>query len=174
VPAGLVRRFGAMIYDVLLIVALSMVFTASLLPFSKGEAITPETFGAMAYLYRVALVAIWAAFYGVFWTRQGQTLGMMAWRIKLERQGGGWVSWRIALTRLVAAAALPVVIAMLGLALPALARPIMIVALAVWLASYGATYVDRERRALHDRWSHTRVIKTLTRADARPLPHGER
>src|SRR5262249_44839452 len=110
------------------------------------------------YLYRVALVALWAAFYGVFWTRQGQTLGMMAWRIKLEREGGGLVSWRIALARLAAAAAPPVIVAMLGLALPALARPIMIAALGGWLAGYGAMYLDPERRALHDRWSHTRVI----------------
>jgi uncharacterized RDD family membrane protein YckC len=147
-----------MIYDALLVIAIAMVFTALLLPFSKGEAITPAAFGAMAYLYRVALVAVWAAFYGLFWTRQGQTLGMMAWRIKLEREGGGLVSWRIALTRLAVAAAPPVIVAMLGLALPTLARPIMIAALVVWLAGYGAMYVDRERRALHDRWSHTRVI----------------
>jgi uncharacterized RDD family membrane protein YckC len=158
VPAGLIRRFGAMIYDALLLVALSMVFTALLLPFSKGEAITPATFGAPAYLYRVALVAIWILFYGRFWTRQGQTLGMMAWRIKLEREGGGLIDWRLAVTRLGASAAPPIVVALLGLALPTLARPILIAAAIVWLAGYCAIYLDRERRALHDRWSHTRVI----------------
>jgi len=147
-----------MIYDALLLVALAMVFTALLLPFSKGEAITPAAFGAVAYLYRVALVALWVMFYGLFWTRQGQTLGMMAWRIKLEREGGGPVDWRLALMRLGASAAPLIVVALLGLSLPTLARPILMAAAAVWLAGYCAIYLDRERRALHDRWLHTRVI----------------
>lgn len=50
-------------------------------------------------LYQFYLLAICFLFYGGFWVRGGQTLGMRTWRIKLVRQDGGPITWTIALKR---------------------------------------------------------------------------
>ncbi|OGI41569.1 MAG: hypothetical protein A2150_00620 [Candidatus Muproteobacteria bacterium RBG_16_64_11] len=46
-------------------------------------------------------------FYGWFWTRGGQTLGMRAWRLRLTRADGGPVTWRRAALRIGALGARP-------------------------------------------------------------------
>ena len=134
--AGVGRRFGSMLYDALLIVALAMVLTAALLPLTRGEAILPESVGAYGYIYRALLVLLIVLFFGVFWTRSGQTLGMLAWRLKVEREDGGTLRWPDVLRRLACAC---VSLAALGL-------------------GYFWIWIDRDRRAWHDRWSHTRVV----------------
>lgn len=134
--AGVLRRFGAMLYDALLVIALLMVATAALLPFTGGEAITADRVGVFEYLYRISLVALIVAFFGLFWTRRGQTLGMAAWRLKLIRIDGALPTWRDALIRLAAAC---LSWAALGL-------------------GYFWIWIDRDRLAWHDRLSATRVI----------------
>jgi len=135
-PAGVLRRFGAMFYDLLLVVALLMVVTALLLPFTGGEAITYDRFGALEYAYRALLLAVTVGFFGLFWTRRGQTLGMMAWRLKVVREDGSLLTWADTLKRLAGA-------------------------LVSWAAlgiGYFWIWVDRDRLAWHDRWSRTRVV----------------
>jgi uncharacterized RDD family membrane protein YckC len=136
VRAGVLRRFGAMFYDLLLVAALLMVVTASLLPLTGGEAITSDRYGAWEYAYQAILVAIVIAFFGWFWTRRGQTLGMMAWRLKVIREDGSLLSWSDTLKRMGAAL---VSWAALGL-------------------GYFWIWIDRNGLAWHDRWTRTRVI----------------
>ena len=125
-----------MFYDALLVIALWMVVTAVLLSLTGGEAITAERHGALEYMYQVSLVALAVAFFGWFWTRRGQTLGMMAWRLKVVRSDGSSLTWADTLKRLAAAL---VSWAALGLGY-------------LWI------WIDREGLAWHDRWTHTRVI----------------
>lgn len=42
-------------------------------------------------------------FFGWFWTHSGQTLGMQAWRVKVESNDGAPLSWKQVLQRLVVA-----------------------------------------------------------------------
>jgi len=134
--AGVLRRFGAMFYDALLIVALWMVATALLLPLSGGESITVDRVGAWAYLYRAVLLLIFVLFFGVFWTRRGQTLGMAAWKLHLRRTDGSRLTWADVLKRL-AGACVSFLVAGLG---------------------YFWIWIDRDCLAWHDRWTDTRVI----------------
>ena len=134
--AGILRRLGAMIYDLLLLLALMMVATGVLLPLTGGEAITSERFGAWEYAYRGLLLVIVIAFFGIFWTRRGQTLGMVAWRLRLEREDGSLLGWVDVLKRL-AAAAVSLLLAFVGY---------------LWI------WVDRDRLAWPDRWTRTRVV----------------
>jgi uncharacterized RDD family membrane protein YckC len=134
--AGVFRRLGAMFYDALLIIALWMVATALLLPFTGGEAITSDRVGALEYAYRVVLIAIFVIFFGVFWTRRGQTLGMAAWKLRVQRADGAQLKWSDVLKRLAAAC---VSLALLGL-------------------GYFWIWIDRDRLAWHDRWTGTRVV----------------
>jgi uncharacterized RDD family membrane protein YckC len=134
--AGVLRRLGAMFYDLLLVIALMMVVTAVLLPLTGGEAITSERFGAWEYAYRALLLVIVILFFGVFWTRRGQTLGMTAWRLKIQRADGNLLSWVDVLKRLAAAA--------VGLCLAGF--------------GYWWIWIDRDRLAWPDRWTGTRVV----------------
>lgn len=135
-PAGVLRRFGAMFYDLLLVVALWMVATALLLPLTGGEAIEVQRHGLGAYAYQALLLALVVGFFGWFWTRGGQTVGMMAWRLRLVREDGARLSWMDAIKRLAGAA----------------------VSWAVFGLGYFWIWIDRDRRAWHDRWTHTRVV----------------
>src|SRR5690606_32152489 len=92
-PAGVLRRFGAMFYDLLIVIALLTVVTAAFLPLSGVEAVSVEGVGALEYVYRLVMLATSVLFFGLFWTRRGETLGMAAWRLRIERDDGGRVSW---------------------------------------------------------------------------------
>lgn len=134
--AGVLRRLGAMFYDLLLLLAVMMVVTAVLLPITGGEAITSERFGAWEYAYQALLVVIVIVFFGAFWVRRGQTLGMVAWRLRLEREDGGPLGWGDVIKRLAAAT----------------------ISLTLAFAGYLWIWVDRDRLAWPDRWTRTRVV----------------
>jgi uncharacterized RDD family membrane protein YckC len=112
------------------------IVTALFLPFTGGEAITPGGSGALERIYQCMLLLVVVLFFCVFWTWRGQTVGMVAWRLRVERSDGGTLTWRDALLRLTGAC---VSLAALGL-------------------GYFWIWVDREQLAWHDRWSGTRVI----------------
>jgi uncharacterized RDD family membrane protein YckC len=134
--AGLLRRLGALLYDALLLGALLMIGTACFLPFTGGEALGFERFPLLTLAHRGVLVALIVGFYGVSWTRRGQTLGMASWRLRVERDDGGLLTWRDTVRRL-GAGVLSLLPAGLGWA---------------WIL------VDRKKRAWHDALSSTRVV----------------
>jgi uncharacterized RDD family membrane protein YckC len=168
--AGVVRRLGAMLYDALLIVAVLAFATLPFLPFLHGRVLVPAEAGGLAYLYWGWEIVVVAAFFGFFWTRRGQTIGMLAWRLRLQRPDGSAVTWSDALLRLGILAAL-LVPCVLGNWLfwrhwhDATARTIARYAsLAPLVLCYAWIWIDRERLAWHDRWSRTRVIVLPKRA----------
>jgi uncharacterized RDD family membrane protein YckC len=136
--AGVLRRFGAMLYDLLLVIALLFIVTALFLPFTGGEAITPDRSVAVERIYQAVLLFVVVVFFCLFWTWRGQTVGMLAWRLRVERSDGMLLTWRDALLRLGGAC---VSLAALGL-------------------GYFWIWIDRDRLAWHDRWSGTRVVVT--------------
>ena len=81
--AGVLRRLGAMLYDLLVVLALMFVVTALFLPLTGGEAITPGASGVLERIYQAALLLAVVLFFGVFWTWRGQTVGMLAWRLRV-------------------------------------------------------------------------------------------
>ncbi len=96
-PVGLPRRFGALFYDGMLLIAILLLATALALAITKGQ-LDNHGWG-----YRAYLLTIICAFYGWFWTHGGQTLGMQTWRIRVERLDGTTIRWWQALIRLVVA-----------------------------------------------------------------------
>ena len=135
-PAGLGRRIGAWAYDALLLLAVVMIATALLLPFNGGEALTSDQAPLLELAYRSTIIAIVVVYCGYCWTRSGQTIGMLAWRLSVEREDGGRLTWRDSCLR-VAAATVSLLAAGLGYA---------------WL------WFDPQRRTWHDRWTRTRVV----------------
>ncbi len=165
--AGTFPRLAAAAYDGLLLLALLMILTAIAQLATHGEAITRARVGAWEYLYQALLAGTVALYFGAAWTRRGQTLGMKAWRIRLETTAGAVPSWGVVLLRL-------------ALAAPLYLAPI--VATALWLAHRGswwlpplgalplalsfASNVFSSRGTLHDAWSGTRIVPV------RPGPAG--
>jgi uncharacterized RDD family membrane protein YckC len=135
-PPGLLRRLAAVLYDSLLLLALLMVATALFLPFTGGEAIDPRRNPVIEWVYRAVLLLMTIGFFGIFWTKRGQTLGMASWRLRVEREDGGTLGWGDTVRRLAAA-----LLSWLPLGLGWL-----------WIL------VDPEHRAWHDRLSRTRVV----------------
>jgi uncharacterized RDD family membrane protein YckC len=98
-PAGLLRRIAALSYDALLAAALAFATTFAMLPLTRGEAILPATQGIVAYAYHALLALLLFAYFGRSWTKSGQTLGMRAWRIRLESASGRPLNWGESLIR---------------------------------------------------------------------------
>ena len=129
---GLLRRLGAMAYDALLLLALLMLLSYPYVWLTDGD--KPSLL--VKTLYQLYLLAICFLFYGSFWVRGEQTLGMRTWRIKLVRQDGGPVTWTIVLKRFVSA-----LLSLLCLGLGFL-----------WVI------YDRDKLAWHDRLSGMRLV----------------
>lgn len=158
--AGSFRRLAAGVYDGLLILAVLMLSTAALQAFTGGEAITYASVGAWEYAYRAAMAALVAAYYGIAWTRRGQTLGMKAWKLRVERPDGGLPRWSDVLRRLGCAA--PVyLLAIAGVLafMTRIAGPLVLVACCVPLAASYAWLALRGTGTLHDLASRTRVVQ---------------
>ena len=71
------RRLAALFYDCLLLIAIYFVITAIVISLNEGEAVEHWT-------YKMFLVLVAYLFFDWFWRHGGQTLGMRAWRIRLE------------------------------------------------------------------------------------------
>ena len=134
-PAGLGRRIGAWAYDALLLLAVVMIATAApALQWRRGADLGSAPLLELAY--RSTIIAIVVVYCGYCWTRSGETIGMLAWRLSVEREDGGRLTWRDSCLR-VAAATVSLLAAGLGYA---------------WL------WFDPQRRTWHDRWTRTRVV----------------
>ncbi len=83
-----------MFYDSLLIIAILFATTAIALVFNDGQAIEASHF------YNLFLLLIIYIFYGWFWSRAGQTLGMRVWKIRIVSELGGNPSWSSCFLRL--------------------------------------------------------------------------
>jgi uncharacterized RDD family membrane protein YckC len=93
-PASLVKQLAAMVYDSLLIIAILFISTAIALIFNDGNAIESSP---VFSLYLLLIVFI---FYGWFWNKSGQTLGMRVWKVRIVSEFGGNPSWPTCFLRL--------------------------------------------------------------------------
>ncbi|MCP5149330.1 MAG: RDD family protein [Ectothiorhodospiraceae bacterium] len=142
---GLVRRLAAAAYDAFALFGLLFGATALVLPLNDGEAIRPGHPWHVPYIVYLAVVTF--GYFGLGWTRGGQTLGMRAWRIRLRAAAGGAADWRTAAVRFV-------------------------VAIVSWAAcglGFLWAVLDREGRAWHDIASRTR-LQAVPRVSAPSAP----
>jgi uncharacterized RDD family membrane protein YckC len=151
--AGLPRRLAALLYDMFLVVSIWFVcgyviifsyglFADNTSQLVNGEIVTPWL---LSLLQLIMMVSTMTYFYVWFWRRTGQTLGMIAWRIRAVDIHNHAMSLRQALIRY------------------ALAWPCF------WCLGLGYFYMytNKERDALHEKVSRTKTV--LLPKDARPF-----
>jgi uncharacterized RDD family membrane protein YckC len=83
---ALPRRLAAMLYDTLLVLPLIMVSVALAMAVRALFGLGPSAEGIVRlnpYLVQLIAALTVMAFFSWFWLKNGQTLGMQAWRIKL-------------------------------------------------------------------------------------------
>lgn len=107
--AGFARRIGAILYDLLAIAAVLMLAAGAalgLVALLVATGLITLTDGADHasvlegnWLYTLYLLGVIFWFYGWFWVRGGQTIGMRAWRLKVQNSDGSCISWRQAAIR---------------------------------------------------------------------------
>jgi len=144
-PAGYLRRLAALCYDLILLFGvLALAVFLFILPYDllTGTPFRPEGWRKLAFQLYLATVA--GAFFMYFWVRDGQTLGMRTWHLRLVRANGGPLRVRDALARLAWA-----VICLAPLSL-------------LWIL------IDRDRLTWYDRLSHTRVLRLPGRGEGNP------
>lgn len=131
-PASLKRRLAAMLYEFLLLIALSMLASFAYLPI----------FGSIhgpfqKAVFQLYLLLVMLIYFVVFWKRGGQTLAMKTWRIRLVRLDGGPLSTAQCVIRFS--------LATLGLLCAG--------------AGFIWALIDADRQFLHDRLCGTRLIR---------------
>lgn len=123
----LLRRIAAFLYDCLLLVALFFLITALAIAFNDGQAI-------QHVLFYFALLFIAFIFFDGFWRHGGQTLGMRAWRLKVESTNDEKITLKQSAVRFVSGTFL-----------------------------FGITlffaFISPSRQALHDSLSKTKIIR---------------
>ncbi len=131
-PATLLRRLGAMFYDSLLLFALLMLASAAALAVTQGN------LHMHSPVFRVWLFLVSFLFYAFFWVHGGQTLGMRAWKIRVQRLDDGRpITWLQAFLR-------------------------FLVAIPSWLLlGLGFLWMlfDKQKLTWHDRFSESAVVR---------------
>ena len=112
--AGFRRRFGAWVYDVLLAISVYMlagVVSSIILHLLVSNGILSQR----GYQHEIDVLLNtpwlmianeiwkggWVAFFFIyFWSKSGQTLGMRAWRLRVQNRDGSLISKKVALKRL--------------------------------------------------------------------------
>jgi len=82
--SGLLRRFGAILYDTLLVLALLFITTIPFIAVRGGEPVEADD----NILYQVSVGLVIFLFFVGFWSRSGRTLGMQSWGLRVETPDG--------------------------------------------------------------------------------------
>ncbi|MDG3087096.1 RDD family protein [Vibrio hannami] len=143
--AGLIRRLSALIYDGLVIAAIEMMAAGIIIavlealvaaglmnyaPYSDASDLLTKH-PIFSHVFTLYLGAIWVGFLVYFWTKAGQTVGMRAWRLRVQKLDGTTITPTQALIR----------VGTSGFGLANLTVPI-----------------DPKKRGFNDMWAKTEVV----------------
>ncbi|MEW9624002.1 RDD family protein [Rhodanobacter geophilus] len=146
-PCPLWRRLVALVYDLLIVVAIVMVVGLLCQLATGGHLIETGTHAVIPPWYQVLQGVVVAAYFVASWRRGGQTVGMRPWRIRVSRDDGGTISLQQAVIRVLVAAAPLLLLALepaIGL------RATLWTVPGAWALWFAVALFDPRRRALHD------------------------
>lgn len=135
-PASFFRRTASLIYDSFVVFSFLLLATAFALLCNHGQSLLPMKTFFLAYLLLST-----GFFLSWFWCKSGQTIGMLAWKIKVVDKQQQPLSWRKALLRYF--------IAIFSLGLGGLGL--------LWCL------IDKNKQSLHDRLAGTMIVNLSER-----------
>jgi uncharacterized RDD family membrane protein YckC len=153
-PCPLWRRLVALVYDLLIVVAIVMVVGLLCQLATGGTLIATGAHTMVPLWYQVLQGLVVGAYFVASWRRGGQTVGMRPWRIRVSRDDGGAISLQQAVIRVLVAAAPMLLLAlepMFGM------RATLWLVLGAWALWFAVALFDPRRRALHDMAADTEV-----------------
>lgn len=161
-------RLCAILYDGMLILAslflvgtvLSVIGTLTLMDVgstSQEAQKLPQWYqnGVMTPAFILTLVG----FYGVFWRKSGQTLGMQTWRLKTVASDGQLLTWRQSFWRIFSACLLPLLCAIVGGVLHGSRASVLVSAFLGFLFNYLFCLVNARGLSAHDILSNSMTLK---------------
>lgn len=157
-------RLAAVVYDALLIVALNAIVIGLIVGFvtpsevaaTKQATVLPAHIRHFV-LFPAMLLTTWS-FYGYFWRKAGQTLGMQTWRIRVTRPDGSLLGWDDAFGRCAAAVILPAFCGLASLPFHNTAASALSLMLG-FIGNYAWAKLKGRGMAWHDQLSGTVVIR---------------
>ncbi|WP_131668488.1 RDD family protein [Psychrobacter pygoscelis] len=161
-------RVVAIVYDGMLILAL--LFLVGTVLTVLGTMLTMET-GTTSDQARSlpswyqnlvltpAFILTLIGFYGIFWRRGGQTLGMQTWRLKTVSATGHYLTWIQAIKRILAACIVPVLCGVIGWLIHGTRAAILASAIFGLIFNYVFCLFNRRGLAVHDMLSDTFTLK---------------
>ena len=156
-PASIAPRLAALLYD--LLIALALLLVVGLLAQLATHARLVTMRGGYAQVplaYQGLQLAVLIGYFVLSWWRGGQSIGARAWRLRVLAADGAPPRLPRALLRALLAAA-PLLALLLGRVAPP--RVALLAVAALWVIDYAALPFDRARRTLHDRLSGTRLVR---------------
>lgn len=161
-------RLVAMLYDGMLILAL--LFFVQMLLIVLGTHLLGNIGSEMKQAYELpawyrylvltpAFVLVLIGFYGIFWRKSGQTLGMQTWRLKTVNRDGSLLSWWQVAKRILSACVLPVVCGLIGYVLHGSRMAVFFSMFMGLLFNYWFAWVNKQGISVHDMLSDTVTLK---------------
>lgn len=117
------ERVVAIVYDGMLILALLFLVGTVLTVIGTLLTMQTGTDSAQAqalptwyqnFIMTPSFILTLVAFYGMFWRRGGQTLGMQTWRLKTVNNAGHLLTWGQSFKRILAACLMPLLCGIIG------------------------------------------------------------
>ncbi|WP_296403337.1 RDD family protein [Psychrobacter sp.] len=166
--ARAVTRVIAIIYDGMLILALlflvGTVLTVIGTMMTMDTGVTSDQAQTLPRWYQnlvltPAFILTLIGFYGLFWRRGGQTLGMQTWRLKTVDSEGQLLTWGKTIKRILAACVVPVLCGLIGYALHGSRSAMLFSAFFGLMFNYLFCLFNRGGLAVHDMLSGTVTLK---------------
>ena len=131
-PCSLIRRLAAVLYDAVIVLALLMLAAWLAMLIGAGQKTAFRNTG-----YTLYLLSVWYLYMAWCWHRGGMTIGMRAWKIRIEDELGERPSWGKTVIRFLAS----------------------LLSAALFGAGFWWSLADSGRRTWHDILSGTRLVR---------------
>ncbi len=161
-------RMAAILYDGMLILAL--LFLVGTLLTVIGTLITMETGSESSQAQSLptwyqnvvmtpSFILTLVGFYGIFWRRGGQTLGMQTWRLKTVNSNGHLLTWGQSFKRILAASIMPLIFGIIGSVVDGSRAVLLTSAFLGFVFNYAFCLFNPRGLAVQDLLSNTITLK---------------
>ena len=161
-------RMAAILYDGMLILALLFLVGTVLTVIGTLITMNAGTESSQAqslptwyqnFIMTPSFILTLVGFYGLFWRRGGQTLGMQTWRLKTVNNSGHLLTWSQSFKRILAASLMPLTFGIIGSVIGGTRAILLTSALLGFVFNYAFCLFNRRGLAVQDMLSNTITLR---------------